>query len=223
MTRKCPKCGKENDDVASFCANCGFSFNSDFNHNEVEPSKPSNNLSISIERNGSKSTIRLPSLKAILAILALLIILVLLISNQMGHVKDVQTATHNDADVNKITLIKENIKGYAYMSDGVPHCSYYVEGVLKNLPDKIEGYSLVGTFYDENGKYIGEDDAMMRFVKEDSDKSEPDTIVVCYTNGVKNLSYVELEMTDPDGKVVFNQTLNYDMERMDLSKVEGYY
>ncbi len=217
MSKKCPKCGKKNDDVASFCANCGYSFNSDFNNKEVENSK---NLSITIENNGSKSTIRLPSLKTILAILILLIILVLVVSNQVGHLN------HNDNDSNNgnnITLIKENVKGQAYLSEGKPVCYYHVDGVLKNLPNNIEGYDLKGTFYDENGKYIGENNAYMKFVKEDSDRSELSTLVSCYTNGVKNLSYVELEMTGPNGNIIFNKTLNYDMEKMDLSKVEGFY
>ena len=218
MSKKCPKCGKENEDVASFCANCGYSFNSDFNNKEVENSKK---LSITIENNGSKSTLSLPSLKTILAILALFIILVLVVSNQVGHLN--HSTSDNDSNDNNITLIKENVKGQAYLSDGKPICYYHVDGVLKNLPDNIEGYDLKGTFYDENNKYIGENNAMMRFVKEDSDKSELSTLVTCYTHGVKNLSYVELEMTDPNGNVILNKTLNYDMEKMDLSEVEGYY
>ena len=205
MTKKCPKCGKENEDVASFCANCGYSFNSDFNKGEN-----SDDLSISIESNGSRSTIRLPSLKVILLIFALILVFGLILAGFIG----------NDAGVNdnkNITLIKEKISGYAYLSDGKPYYSYYVEGVIKNLPRDIHEYDLRGTFYDDKGKFIYEDQGYLEFIKEYSDKSEPTLLVSCYDNDLRNLSYVELELKDPNGNVVFNKTINYNMDKMDLS------
>lgn len=205
MTKKCPKCGKENEDVASFCANCGYSFNSDFNKGEN-----SDDLSISIESNGSRSTIRLPSLKVILLIFALILVFGLILAGFIG----------NDAGVNdnkNITLIKEKISGYAYLSDGKPYYSYYVEGVIKNLPRDIHEYDLRGTFYDDKGKFIYEDPGYLEFIKEYSDKSEPTILASCYDDDLRNLSYVELELKDPNGNVVFNKTINYDMDKMDLS------
>ena len=205
MTKKCPKCGKENEDVASFCANCGYSFNSDFNKGEN-----SDDLSISIESNGSRSTIRLPSLKVILLIFALILVFGLILAGFIG----------NDAGVNdnkNITLIKEKISGYAYLSDGKPYYSYYVEGVIKNLPRDIHEYDLRGTFYDDKGKFIYEDPGYLEFIKEYSDKSEPTILASCYDDDLRNLSYVESELKDPNGNVVFNKTINYDMDKMDLS------
>ena len=219
MSKKCPKCGKENEDVASFCANCGYSFNSDFNSKEVESTK---NLSITIENNGSRSTIRLPSLKVILVIFALLIVLVLVVSNQVGHVGNNQGVTDNSyGEVKEITLIKENIKGSVYKnSEGKIETYYYVDGAFKNLPKKIDGYNLILYFYDDEGKYIGEDDAYMPYVKEYSDKSEPYLLGATSANGVRNLSYVQLEMTDPNGDIVLNETINYDINKLDLSDIE---
>lgn len=207
MIKKCPKCGKENEDVASFCANCGYSFNSDFNHKDMESS---DDVSITIERNGSKSTIRLPSLKAILAILAIILLIGIIALNFNGH--DVST---NDGG--NITLIKEKINGYAYESDGKIYSSYYIEGVLKNLPKDLKDYDLRGTFYDEDGKFIYEDRGYLEYIKDSSDKSEPTLLASCYCDGLRNLSYVDLELRDPNGKVVFNKTIDYNMDQMDLS------
>ena len=205
MTKKCPKCGKENETVASFCANCGYSFNSEFNKGEN-----SDNLSITFERNGSKSTIRLPSLKVILAVIALILIMGLLAFSLNGH--DVSS---NDGG--NITLIKEKINGYASNYDNKTSYSYYVEGVLKNLPRDIHEYDLRTTFYDEDGKFMYEDQGYLKFIKEYSDKSEPTILASCYSDDLRNLSYVELELRDPNGDIVFNKTLDYDMDKMVLS------
>ena len=206
MTHKCPKCGKENDDVASFCANCGYSFNSEFNKEEN-----SDDISISIERNGSKSTIRLPSLKLILLILGLILIIGLIAFSFNGD------ADTGSSDSKNITLIKEKITGYAYESDGKPYYSYYLEGVIKNLPRNIKDYDLRCTFYDEDGRYIYEDQGYLEYIKESSDKSTPTILGSCYTQDLRNLSYVKLELKDPNGKIVLNRTIDYDMDKMDLS------
>ena len=205
MTKKCPKCGKENEEVASFCANCGYSFYSEFNKSEN-----SDDISITIENKGSKSIIRLPSLKIILAIAALLIIIGLLAFGLNGQ-------DANSSDGGNITLIKEKINGYAYLNDGKPYYSYYVDGVIKNLPRDIHEYELKGTFYDDKGKFIYEDQGYLEFIKECSDKSEPSLLVSCYTDDLRNLSYVQLELKDPNGDIVFNETIDYDMDKMDLS------
>lgn len=206
MVKKCPKCGKENDEIASFCANCGYSFNSEFNKDEN-----SDDLSISIESHGSKSTIRLPSIK-ILLIAFVLVLIIGLIAFSLGRSDDVSS---NDSK--NITLIKEKINGYAYESEGKTYYSYYLEGVIKNLPRNIKDYDLRGTFYDENGKYIYEDQGYLDYIKESSDKSVPTILASCYTQDLRNLSYVQLELKDPNGNVVFNKTINYDMDKMDYS------
>lgn len=207
MVHKCPKCGKENEDVASFCANCGYSFNSEFNKEEN-----SDDISISIESNGSKSTIRLPSLKLILAALALILIIGLVAVSFNGD------ADTGSTDSKNITLIKEKITGYAYEdSDGKPYYSFYLEGVIKNLPRNIKDYDLRCTFYDEDDRYIYEDQGYLEFIKEYSDKSEPTILGSCYTEDLRNLSYVKLELKGPDGNIVLNRTIDYDMDKMDLS------
>ena len=152
----------------------------------------------------------MPSLKVILLIFALILVFGLILAGFIG----------NDAGVNdnkNITLIKEKISGYAYLSDGKPYYSYYVEGVIKNLPRDIHEYDLRGTFYDDKGKFIYEDPGYLEFIKEYSDKSEPTILASCYDDDLRNLSYVELELKDPNGNVVFNKTINYDMDKMDLS------
>ena len=57
----------------------------------------------------------------------------------------------------------------------------------------------------------------LEFIKECSDKSEPSLLVSCYTDDLRNLSYVQLELKDPNGDIVFNETIDYDMDKMDLS------
>ena len=206
MSKKCPKCGKENEDVASFCANCGYSFNSEFNKEEN-----SDDISISIERNGFKSTFRLPSLKIILLVLALILIIGLIAFSFNGHVDT------GSADSKNINLIKEKLYGYAYKSDGKEYYSYYLEGVIKNLPNNINDYDLRGTFYDEDGRYIYEDQGYLEYIKESSDKSTPTILASCYTEDLRNLGYVQLELKDPNGDIVLNETIYYDMDKMDRS------
>lgn len=206
MVRKCPKCGKENEEIASFCANCGYSFNSEFNKDEN-----SDGLSISIERNGSRSTIKLPSLKMILIIFALIILIGIIALSLNGH-SDIISG-----DSKNITLIKEKINGYAYESEGKNYTSYYLEGVIKNLPKDIDDYDLRGTFYDEKGRYIYEDQGYLDYIKESSDKSTPSLLASCYCEGFRNLSYVQLELKDSNGDIVFNETIDYNMDKMDLS------
>lgn len=206
MVKKCPKCGKENEAVASFCANCGYSFNSEFNKDEN-----SDNLSISIERNGSKSTIRLPGIKVLLLAFALVLLIGLIAFGLNGH----DDISSNDSK--NITLIKEKINGYAYESDGKIYSSYYLEGVIKNLPKDVKDYDLRGTFFDEDGKYIYEDQGYLDYIKESSDDSTPTLLASCYTEDLRNLSYVKLELKDPNGNIVFNKTIDYDMDKMDLS------
>lgn len=206
MVKKCPKCGKENEAVASFCANCGYSFNSEFNKDGN-----SDNLSISIERNGSKSTIRLPGIKVLLLAFAIVLLIGLIAFGLNGH-EDISSG-----DSKNITLIKEKINGYAYESDGKIYSSYYLEGVIKNLPKDVKDYDLRGTFYDEDGKYIYEDQGYLDYIKESSDESTPTLLASCYTEDLRNLSYVKLELRDPNGNIVLNRTIDYDMDKMDLS------
>lgn len=206
MVKKCPKCGKENEAVASFCANCGYSFNSEFNKDGN-----SDNLSISIERNGSKSTIRLPGIKVLLLAFAIVLLIGLIAFGLNGH------GDISSGDSKNITLIKEKINGYAYESDGKIYSSYYLEGVIKNLPKDVKDYDLRGTFYDEDGKYIYEDQGYLDYIKESSDESTPTLLASCYTEDLRNLSYVKLELRDPNGNIVLNRTIDYDMDKMDLS------
>lgn len=123
-------------------------------------------------------------------------------------------------DDTNITLIKEETSGYVFVNNGSDqYYNFYVKGVLLNLPSKLEGYDLKTIFYGENGKNIHEDKGYIRSVASDSAKSEQSVIGSWQTQNPQNVSKVEIIIMNPKGETIFNQTVKYDMDKFDYSRL----
>lgn len=198
MVKFCPKCGDENEDVAQFCGNCGHDFK---------------DVDQRMKESGRKnSSLNFPGTKILLGIIALAVIIIL--------ASFVFSGGDNDESQN-ITLIKENAYGFTFVNSGVPFYNYYLDGVFTNLPDDFEGYDFKARFYDANGTLVKEyHDDYMKYIFSDSKKSQTSTIASVQTNELYNMSYIQLEILDPNGTLVFNDSVKFDMAKMDLSGLD---
>ena len=122
----------------------------------------------------------------------------------------------SDNDKN-ITLIKESTSGLCtFYDNGEIHAVYNVEGVLKDLPEDIDGYDLQFSFYDENGKLIKEQSALsMKFIAEHSKDSDPVDLATISVNEYKNVSFVILKLLNDDGIVVFENNVTFNMDNVE--------
>lgn len=194
MTKFCPKCGEENEDVAQFCSNCGHDFK-DVNQRMKESKRENSSFPLS----GTK----------ILLCIVLLIVLIIAAFLFTGG---------NSDEPQNITLIKENTYGFTFVNSGVPFYNYHLDGVFTNLPDDFEGYDFKARFYDANDTLVKEyHDDYMKYIFSDSKKSQTGTIASIQTNEFYNMSYIQLEILDPNGTLVFNESVKFDMAKMDLS------
>lgn len=57
----------------------------------------------------------------------------------------------------------------------------------------------------------------MKYIFSDSKKSQTGTLASIQTNEFYNMSYIQLEILDPNGTLVFNESVKFDMGKMDLS------
>lgn len=195
MTKFCPKCGEENEDVAQFCGNCGHDFK------DVDKRMK--------ESKGKDSSLNLPGTKILLGIIAIIAIIIIAAFAFSGG---------NNDDQQNITLIKVNAYGFTFVNDGVPFYNYYLDGVFTNLEGDFQGYDMKARFIDENGSLVKEyHDDYMRYLFSNSEKSQTSTIASIQTNEFYNVSYIQLEILDPNGTTVFNDTVDFDMAKMDLS------
>lgn len=200
MAKVCPECGEVNDNIASFCRNCGYDFNTEMNQSTIK-----------FNKNVSLFKSNYPNLKVILTFVVIIAILGIFIVSFSGN--------NETTPAENITLIKENTFGYGSVYEGNTTYYYYLKGVLKNLPNNIEGYDIKGTFHDKKGEYIYEDIGDMDWIQEDSEKSEP-TVLACMSSPeLVNVSNIELVIYDPDGEIAFNETIDFDMKKMDLSSI----
>lgn len=123
-------------------------------------------------------------------------------------------------DDTNITLIKEHTHGYVFVNNGSdPYYNYYVDGVLLNLPSNVEGYDLKTNFYDENGKNVHESKGNLEILEQHSKKSDPYGMGSWQTQDPHNISNVEIIIVNPTGGIVYNQTLKFDMEKFDYSRL----
>lgn len=195
MTKFCPKCGDENEDVAQFCGNCGHDFK------DVDKRMK--------ESKRKDSSLNLPGTKILLGIIAIIAIIIIAAFAFSGG--------NNDEQQN-ITLIKVNAYGFTFVNDGVPFYNYQLEGVLTNLKGDYQGYDLNARFYDANDSLLKEyHNNYMKYIFANSENSQTNTIVSLQTNEFYNVSYIQLEILDPNGTTVFNDTVDFDMAKMDLS------
>lgn len=122
-----------------------------------------------------------------------------------------------------IKLIKEKTSVDAfYDTDGIPRYTYIIEGILQNIPNN-DGFTVETIPYGPDGKEIKgvNTDAMSSSIlKMSADNGEP-VIINCFsTSEFVNISEVDIVVTNPDGEVVFNQTIPFDMENADLSDLK---
>lgn len=195
MTKFCPRCGKENVDDAVFCEDCG--------HNMKETDNRIRSYRNSQLLNGF---LNFKTLAAIVVIIAIAGVLFFSFSG-----------TSND-DSHNITLIKENTYGFAFVNSGVPYYNYELEGVFTNLEGDFQGYDMKAKYYDTDGSLVREyHDDYMKYAFSDSKKSQTSTLASIQTNEFYNMSYIQVEILNPDGDLVFNETVDFDMTKMDLS------
>ena len=128
--------------------------------------------------------------------------------------------TNTASDDTNITLIKQETKGYVFINNGSdPYYNYWVGGVLLNLPSNLKGYDLKTIYYGENNEYLHENNGNIKWVAENSAKSDPNTIGYWQTQDPHNISKVEVIIINPLGEIVFNETVKYDMNKFDYSRL----
>ena len=114
--------------------------------------------------------------------------------------------------------ISFSVSGILYLLVDKPYYNYYLDGVFTNLEGDFQGYDMKARFIDENGSLVKEyHDDYMRYLFSNSEKSQTSTIASIQTNEFYNVSYIQLEILDPNGTTVFNDTVDFDMAKMDLS------
>lgn len=199
MTKFCPECGEENEDVALFCAKCGHDLK------DVDQRKKNDK-----HAKTSKNALNFKTLAALVVIVAI-----------VGIIAFSFTGNSNE-DIGNITVIKEYTYGYAFSNDGkTNYYNYFLEGVLKDLPSDYEGYDYRAYFYDENDKFVGSDDTYdMEYLVSRSKKSQSDLLASIQTTEYYNVSHIQLEIIDPNGDVIYNESVKFDMEKFDLSRLE---
>lgn len=129
----------------------------------------------------------------------------------------------NGNDDTNITLIRIDASGEGYWAYGSnnPYYRYEVDGVFKNLPSDLQGYNLKANFYDENGKFVHEGGLDIEDIAKDSANNEITEIAgFGVYNTMYNISYIEIIIDNPNGEIVFNQTIEFDMDKMDLSSLD---
>ena len=129
---------------------------------------------------------------------------------------------HNETanDDSNITLIKADTEGYASVTDGKEYYHYYLTGVLQNLPENLDGYDVKTRFYGSDGKYL-DDDGDMYDIARSSANSQKTTLGAVTPNEDYHMEKVVISVIDPNGKIVFNDTIKFDMNKFDYSDLNG--
>ena len=199
MTKFCPNCGEENEDAAVFCRSCGHDLK------DVDQ-----RIRTDKHAKTSSNALNFKTLAALVVIVAIVGIMVFSLTGNSGN--------DNSKD---ITLIKENTYGFTFVNDGVPFYNYELEGVFKNLPDDPKGYQMKASYYDTDNNFIKSyEDDYLSTVFHFSKDSQPFTLGSIQTNEFYNVSHIQLEITDSNGDLVFNESVDFDMAKMDLSGLE---
>lgn len=199
MTKFCPNCGEENEDAAVFCRSCGHDLK------DVDQRMKS--------EKHAKNKGDFLNLKTLAALVIIVAIVGIMAFSFIGN--------SNSNDSQNITLIKENAYGFTFVNDGVPYYNYYLDGVFTNLEGDFQGYDMKARFIDENGSLVKEyRDDYMKYAFSDSKKSQTSTLASIQTNELYNVSYIQVEIMDPKGDIVFNESVDFDMAKMDLSGLE---
>lgn len=181
----CKECGEEIPEGSTICPNCG--------------------ITLADSKEGNDNADLYKKLVVVLAIVIVCLVvggIVLMNSNNSGQ-----------DDVN-IKLIKTSTSGYTVTSSNKTVYCYNVEGVVRNLPNKGEGYTLKGSFYDKNGNLIREVDSYLGldYYFDEFEKSEPQLLLQLTTNSLVNVSHVEVVIYNPDGEIIHNESVQFKME-----------
>lgn len=141
-------------------------------------------------------------------------------TTDVGSNVDSNNITNDANDDTNIKLIKAETSGYVFVNNGSdPYYNYYLDGVLLNLPSNIEGYDLKTIFYGENNEFLHEDDGYLEWMVDSFAKSEQDLLGSWQTQDPKNVSKIEVIIIDPQGETIFNETVKYDMDKFDYSRL----
>lgn len=125
-------------------------------------------------------------------------------------------------DGSNIKLVKEDTAGYAFYSGGKEVYDYYIEGTLQNLPNN-DNFEVKMVAYDTEGNQIRgvhDSPSSTSVLKYDADHGITGRVANIQSYEPLNISKVELLVYNPDGEVVFNQTLDFDMNNVDLSGLD---
>ena len=95
---------------------------------------------------------------------------------------------------------------------------YDLKGVLKNIPKDSKGFTVRGTFYDNNGQVIKDVDTHLDYYSYYTEKSEPTSIASLQNYEFVNVSKIQLTIMNPDGNVVFDKSYDYDMDEDIIEK-----
>lgn len=124
----------------------------------------------------------------------------------------------NNDDTN-ITLNNVETFGHTFVSsDNQEYYYYNLKGVFKNLPSNLHDYTLKSTFYGTDGEYLHQTTAYNL----GSIAENPSMYNIANWESTKyyNVSKIELIITNPDGNIVFNETYDFNMEKMDLTGLD---
>lgn len=118
-----------------------------------------------------------------------------------------------------ITLIKEFTEGLRgiHEDDGSVNTHYTIKGVFKGLPNNVEGYDLIISLYDKNGKLMKKDEGhSMDSIAKSSKKSEISTlgIISTYDKKIIDAKYIELTIYDDNGEIVFDKNITFTIENL---------
>lgn len=223
----CRNCGQKLPDGAKFCPNCGQTIDAQkaTQNNGIDPNELVDN-SVTLVKDGASDFKDKWSAwsggKKLFSLIVCCCIGWIIISSIMGALTPDKNAELFDQtnEGKNITLIKESTSGYAFYSSGKPVYNYAVSGVLKNIPQDSNGFTVRGTFYDESGKEVGSDENDLDYFEYYTENSDPTEIVCLQTHDLVDVNKIKIEILNPDGEIVFEKTLKYDMDKFDVSGLD---
>lgn len=210
----CKECGSVNPDGAKFCHKCGATLESSTGTSETKITDVGNDL---------RSTFHSWSgPQKFLTVLVCCCIGLFIIGSIAGLFSpDANTSDFDDSnDGYDISLIKQSTNGSSVNSGGKTVYQYNLNGILKNIPRNSDGFTVVGTFYDD-GEIVDEDEVDLTDLVEFSEDSEVTSIVSIQMNEKVNITDVELSVLNPDGAVVYEESFDFDMSDFTSSGFTG--
>ena len=221
----CFKCGHKNPDEAKFCQNCGTKLDNESQKSKIDANEVFDKSADLIKTEASNFKDKWSTWSDKQKFLSLIVCCCIgwiLISSIMGALTPDKNAEIYDQsnEGRNISLIKESTSGYAFYSDDKPVYQYDLTGVLKNIPEDQDGFTVRGTFYDDDHSVIKKDERDLDYFSYSTENSDPTTIASIQTNDFFNVSEIQITIMNPDGDVVFDEKFDYDMDEFDLSGLD---